>query len=104
MLTIEKNKPLYEAVQLTQKRAQERQAAAMPQGAPETMPGLAMPGMGAEAPAQGPSGPPNIQDLLSRLGGGQPAGASQLPPITISSPHIREKTINGNIPKPNRFK
>jgi hypothetical protein len=80
MLTIEKNKPLYEAVQLTQKRAQERQAAAMPQGAPETMPGLAMPGMGAEAPAQGPSGPPNIQDLLSRLGGGQPAGASQLPP------------------------
>jgi hypothetical protein len=79
MLTIEKNKPLYEAVQLTQKRAQERQAAMAPQGAPETMPGLAMPGMGAEMQAA-PAGPPNIQDLLSRLGGGQPAGASQLPP------------------------
>ena len=79
MLTIEKNKPLYEAVQLTQKRAQERQAAMAPQGAPETMPGLAMPGMGAEMQAA-PTGPPNIQDLLSKLGGGQPAGASQLPP------------------------
>ena len=79
MLTIEKNKPLYEAVQLTQKRAQERQAAMAPQGAPETMPGLAMPGMGAEMQAA-PAGPPNIQDLLSKLGGGQPAGASQLPP------------------------
>jgi len=78
MLTIEKNKPLYEAVQLTQKRAQERQAAAMPQGAPETMPGLATPGMGAEAPVT--AGPPNIQELLSRLGGGRPAGAAQLPP------------------------
>lgn len=79
MLTIEKNKPLYEAVQLTQKRAQERQAAMAPQGAPETMPGLATPGMGAEMQTA-PSGPPNIKDLLSRLGGGQTAGAAQLPP------------------------
>jgi len=78
MLTIEKNKPLYEAVQLTQKRAQERQAAAMPQGAPETMPGLATPGMGAEAPVA--ESPPNIQELLSRLGGGRQAGAAKLPP------------------------
>jgi hypothetical protein len=41
----------------------------MPQGAPETMPGLAMPGMGAEAPMQAPAGPPNIEALLAQLGG-----------------------------------
>jgi hypothetical protein len=78
MLTIEKNKPLYEAVQLTQKRAQERQAAMAPQGSPETMPGLAMPGMGSEMQTA-PAGPPDIQQLLSQLGGGE-AGAAQLPP------------------------
>ena len=79
MLTITKNVPLYEAVQKTQQRAQQRQAAMAPQGAPETMPGLAMPGMGAEQPTA-PAGPPNVQDLLSQLGGGQQAGASKLPP------------------------
>jgi hypothetical protein len=78
MLTITKNVPLYEAVQKTQQRAQERQAAMAPQGAPETMPGLATPGMGAEQPTA-PVGPPNIQELLSKLGGGQPAGASAQP-------------------------
>jgi hypothetical protein len=77
MLTIEKNKPLYEAVQLTQRRAQERQAAVAAANTPETMPGLAMPGMGAEQPTA-PTGPPDIQQLLSQLGGGQ-AGASQQP-------------------------
>jgi hypothetical protein len=77
----------------------------MPQGAPETMPGLAMPGMGAEAPAQGPSGPPNIQGPTRiQVRRWTPAGASQQPGTPGSSPHIREKTINGNIPKPNRFK
>jgi len=79
MLTIEKNKPLYEAVQLTQRRAQERQAAVAAANAPETMPGLAMPGMGAEMQTAPPAGPPDIQQLLSQLGGGE-AGAAQLPP------------------------
>jgi hypothetical protein len=77
MLTVEKNVPLYEAVQMTQRRAQERQAAMAPQGAPETMPGLAMPGMGAEMqPA--PAGPPSIQDLLGQLQG-QPAAVATQP-------------------------
>jgi hypothetical protein len=77
MLTVEKNMSLYQAVQKTQQRAQERQAAMAPQGAPETMPGLAMPGMGAEQPTA-PSGPPNIQALLAQLGG-PPAGAAAQP-------------------------
>jgi hypothetical protein len=77
--TVEENVPLYEAVRRTNERAQERQAAMAPQGAPETLPGLATPGMGAETQTA-PAGPPNIQELLSKLGGGQQAGASQLPP------------------------
>ena len=77
MLTVEKNVPLYEAVQMTQRRAQERQAAMAPQGAPETMPGLAMPGMGAEMQAA-PAGPPSIQDLLGQLQG-QPAAVATQP-------------------------
>jgi hypothetical protein len=77
MLTIEKNVPIYQAVQMTQQRAQERQAAMAPQGAPETMPGLAMPGMGAEMQAAPPAGPPNIQGLLAQLGGGNAAVAQQ---------------------------
>lgn len=76
MLTVEKNVPLYEAVQMTQRRAQERQAAQAPQGAPETMPGLAMPGMGAEMqPAQ--AGPPSVQGLLAQLQGQPAASATQ---------------------------
>jgi len=42
---------------------------AMPMGAPETMPGLAMPGMGAEAPVQGPGGEPSLEQLLAQIGG-----------------------------------
>ena len=76
MLTVEKNVPLYEAVQMTQRRAQERQAAQAPQGAPETMPGLATPGMGAEMQPT-PAGPPSVQSLLSQLQGQQPAVATQ---------------------------
>ena len=42
----------------------------MPQGAPETMPGLAMPGMGAEAPMDAGAGaPPPLEELLAQLGG-----------------------------------
>ena len=71
-LVLVENVAIYEAVQRTQKRAQERQAQMAPpppegmMAAPESMPGLAMPGMGAEQPA---AGPPNIQALLSQLGG-----------------------------------
>jgi len=77
MLTVEKNVPIYQAVAMTQQRAQERQAAMAPQGAPETMPGLAMPGMGAEMQPQAPQGPPNIQGLLAQLGGGGAAVTQQ---------------------------
>ena len=78
MLTVEKNMSLYQAVQKTQQRAQERQAAMAPQGAPATMPGLATPGMGQEQPTAGPAGPPNVQALLAQLSG-PPAGASAQP-------------------------
>jgi hypothetical protein len=40
---------------------------AMPMGSPETMPGLAMPGMGAEAPVEGQA-EPGIDQLLAQLG------------------------------------
>jgi len=59
---------LAEAIQAAQKRAQERQATPAPVGAPETMPGLAMPGMGAEQPI-GSAGP-SLEGLLGQLGGG----------------------------------
>ena len=79
MLTVEKNVPLYEAVAKTQSRAQERQAAAAPVGAPETMPGLATPGMGAEQPTAPGGG--GIEQLLGQLqgGGGPQAGAMAQP-------------------------
>ena len=67
---------LSQAIMAAQKRAQERQAAMAPQGAPETMPGLSAPGMGMEQPAAGPSGPPSLDALLGQLGG---AGASAQP-------------------------
>jgi hypothetical protein len=41
----------------------------MPVGAPETMPGLALPGMGAEAPMAAPPGGGGIEQLLAQLGG-----------------------------------
>jgi hypothetical protein len=64
---------LAEAIQAAQKRAQERQATPAPAASPETMPGLAMPGMGAEQPAMpppAPAGPPQLGALLAGLGGG----------------------------------
>ena len=75
-LTVEENVPLYEAVRRTNERAQERQATAVPAGSPEAQPGLATPGMGAEAPQQG--GPQGVEGLLASLGGPQ-AGASAQP-------------------------
>jgi len=68
-LTVEENVPLYEAVRRTNERA-------LPAGAPEAQPGLATPGMGAEAPQAG--GPAGIEGLLASLGGPQ-AGASAQP-------------------------
>lgn len=68
---------LPQAIMAAQKRAQERQAAQAPAGAPETMPGLSAPGMGAEAGMAGAAGPPSMQSLLGQLGGG--AGASAQP-------------------------
>jgi hypothetical protein len=70
---------LPEAIMAAQKRAQERQAAVAEQNAPETMPGLSMPGMGMEQMAgmAGPpaeAGPPSLESLLGQLGGGAGAG------------------------------
>jgi hypothetical protein len=69
---------LPQAIMAAQKRAQARQAEAAPAGSPETMPGLAMPGMGAEQPI-GPGGAePSLESLLGGLGG-PPAGAEAQP-------------------------
>jgi hypothetical protein len=75
-LVVEQNVSLYEAVRKTNERAQERQAQQAPQGSPETMPGLAMPGMGAEMQAAVPpeeaaaaAAPQGIEALLAQLGG-----------------------------------
>lgn len=74
-LVLAENVTIYDAVERTQKRAQERQATpaappAMPGGmSPEAMPGLAMPGMGAEQPAPAPGGGGGIEALLAQLGG-----------------------------------
>ena len=65
---VELDASLYEAVRRTDQRARDRQAMQMPQGAPETMPGLAPPGMGAEAPVAG-GGQPSMESLLAQLGG-----------------------------------
>ena len=67
-LVVEQDVPLFDAVKRTDDRARERQATAMPAGAPETMPGLAAPGMGAQAPTAAPAGPPPIGALLAQLG------------------------------------
>ena len=65
---VELDTTLFEAVRRTDQRARDRQAQMMPQGAPETMPGLAPPGMGAEAPVAG-GGQPSMESLLAQLGG-----------------------------------
>jgi hypothetical protein len=59
------------AVEKVQKEAQERQATPAPAGAPETMPGLSMPGMGAEQPPEQPpaEAAPSLEQLLGALGG-----------------------------------
>jgi threonine dehydratase len=66
---------LPEAIEAAQRRAQERQATPAEPGAPETMPGLATPGMGAEQPAA--PAPGGLDGLLAQLGGGGAAVANQ---------------------------
>jgi hypothetical protein len=70
-LVVEQDVPLFDAVRRTDQRAKDRQATPAPAGAPETMPGLAMPQMGAQQPPAAPpqAGQPDIQQLLSQLGG-----------------------------------
>ena len=65
-LVMENDVSLYEAVSRTDQRARDRQAAMMAPGSPETMPGLAAPGMGAEAGVAG--GEPSLEALLGQLG------------------------------------
>jgi hypothetical protein len=76
---------LPEAIMAAQKRAQERQAAMAPQGAPETMPGLSAPGMGMEAGIGGPAGPASLESLLGGLGGGAAAAAQPQTPGGVLS-------------------
>lgn len=69
-LVVSDKMDLASAVEKVQREAQERQATPAPMGAPETMPGLAMPGMGAEQPAEQAQGPaPSLDQLLGALGG-----------------------------------
>ena len=71
-LVVENDVTLYEAVKRTDQRARDRQAAMVPPGSPDMMPGLAPPGMGAEAQAQpdaAPAGGGGLEALLSQLGG-----------------------------------
>ena len=65
------NKSLFDAVTEVDDAARQRQAAEQPAGSPATMPGLATPGMGAEAPAAppAPQGAGGLQALLAQLGG-----------------------------------
>ena len=62
-------------LRVIQEEAQKRQAQQAPQGSPQTMPGLAQPGMGAEQPAEGApqdaeaAGKPSLAQLFSSLSG-----------------------------------
>jgi hypothetical protein len=76
-LVVAKRVPLFQAVQRAQKRAQDRQASAGPPGtpqgpvlpgAPEAQPGLAAPGVGAEAGvAQQPGSAAQVMAMLNSL-------------------------------------
>lgn len=78
---VQEGKPVYEAIAMAQREAQERQAAEPPPPgpgqavAPETQAGLALPGQGAEtALSRQPEAPQPLQDvhqLLNALGGGR---------------------------------
>lgn len=67
-MVVVENKSLFDAVTKVDETAKMRQAtpAETPQ---QGMPGLAMPGMGAEQPPAPQAGAPDIQSLLAQLGG-----------------------------------
>lgn len=67
---------LAEAIQTAQKEAQERQASQAPPGSPSLQPGIAQPGMGAEASPSVPPVQPSAQNLASVLGSLYPAQAA----------------------------
>tara|TARA_B100000929_G_C15431687_1_gene394885 strand:- start:289 stop:1053 length:765 start_codon:yes stop_codon:yes gene_type:complete len=59
---------LADAVQKVQEEAQQRQASEAPAGSPETMPGLAQEGVGAEQAVASAGGRPALRDLLAQVG------------------------------------
>jgi len=87
-LVVSDKMELFAAVQQVQKEAQARQASvdaqgnstAAPPGSPDTQPGLAQPGQGAEAGAIAPPGPgqQNLSQLMSAIRSStrQPAGSA----------------------------
>lgn len=66
-LVIRDNMDLAEAIDTAQKEAQERQAQQLPPENPATQPGLAIPGMGAEAGTQIQEPQPSMQNLSQLL-------------------------------------
>lgn len=75
-IVVTDQKSLAEAVEVVQREAQERQATPAPEGAPETMPGLAVPGMGAEQPVAAQEPPGGLAGLRSLLGSLNPAAGA----------------------------
>lgn len=70
-LVLENKEELPGAVLRVQEEAQARQATPAPEGSPETMPGLAPEGIGAEQPVEeGAGAPPQLAQLLGMLRGG----------------------------------
>lgn len=67
---------LAEAIMTAQQEAQERQASQAPPGSPALQPGIAQPGMGAEAQPSVPPVEPSAQNLASVLGSLYPAQAA----------------------------
>ena len=63
----QEGKSLFKAIEEVDNEARERQASEAPPGAPETMPGLAMPGMGAEVPEAVPEPQAGVSNLASML-------------------------------------
>lgn len=73
-----------EAVMKVQEEAQERQATPAPAGSPETMPGVAMPGMGAEQPPDVMAEPPDSLGRMTQLLGSLRLGQRTSPQENLS--------------------
>jgi hypothetical protein len=67
---------VYEAIQIAQREAQERQAQQNPAGSAPTQPGLSLPGMGAEAGAAIPEVTPSAGNLAGVLSSLYPSQAA----------------------------